>query len=138
MKSIVALPYNYDEKKCKCDINTFKEFNHIDDNGLLLKGYKDEDKIVCKECFEVFEKNNFEWKCPSCGEVFKSEKIENKDINDNDIKNEDNQNEIQNEDKNNEDNFENNEDEEYEENDNENIIRDNSEDEKNNENENEI
>jgi hypothetical protein len=126
MKEIVALPYNYDEKKCKCDINTFKEFSHIDDGGLLLKGYKDDDKIVCKECFEVFEKNKFEWKCPSCGEVFKSEKIENKDINDNDMNNEDYQNEIQ------------NEEEEYEENDNENIIRDNSEDEKNNENNNEI
>ena len=138
MKAIVALPDNYDEKKCKCDINSFKEFTHIDDNGFLLKGYKDEDKIVCKECFEVFEKNNFEWKCPSCGEVFKSEKIENKDINDNDIKNEDNQNEIKNDDKDKEDDFENNEDEEYEENDNENIIRDNSEDEKNNINENEI
>ena len=133
MKAIAALPDNYNEKKCKCDINTFKEFSHIDDNGLLLKGYKDEYKIVCKECFEVFEKNNYEWKCPSCGEVFKSEKIENKDINDNDIKNEDNQNEIQNDVENNEDNVENNEEEENEENDNENIIRDNSEDEKNNE-----
>ena len=131
MKEIVALPDNYDEKKCKCDINTFKEFSHIDDNGLLLKGYKDEDKIVCKECFEVFEKNNFEWKCPSCGEAFKSKKIENKDINENDIKNEeDNRDENKSE-----DDVGNNEDEEFEENDNENIIRDISEDEKNNENE---
>ena len=136
MKQIVALPDNYDEKKCKCDINTFKEFTHIDDNGLLIKGYKDEGKIVCKECFEIFENNNFEWKCPSCGEVFKSKKIESKDINENEIKNEDNQNE-NNEDKNNEDEVENNEDEDYEENDNENIIRDNSEDEKNIENNNE-
>ena len=81
-KDKLALPENYNGKKCKCDINLFKEFFHEEDNGILLQGYKDEkNKIVCKQCFEIYDADKYEWKCPTCGEIFKCVKpVENNNI----------------------------------------------------------
>ena len=80
-KDKLALPENYNGKKCRCDINLFKEFFHEEDNGILLQGYKDEkNKIMCKQCFEIYDSQKFEWKCPTCGETFKSIKPTEKNI----------------------------------------------------------
>ena len=71
-KDKLALPENFNGKKCKCDINLIKEFLHEEDNGILLQGSKDEkNKIMCEQCFEIFDGDKFEWKCPSCGDKFK-------------------------------------------------------------------
>ena len=75
-KRKLALPDNFNGKKCKCDINSIKEFYHDYDNGVLLEGHKDDkNKIICEECLEVFEKDNINWKCPSCGEEFMPDKL---------------------------------------------------------------
>ena len=72
-KNKLAFPENYNGKKCKCDINLIKEFLHDEDNGILLQGFKDEkNKIVCEQCYEIFDGEKFEWKCPSCGDNFRS------------------------------------------------------------------
>ena len=71
-KDKLALPENFNGKKCNCDINLMKEFFHEEDNGALLEGHKDEkNKIVCEQCFAIFEGDKLDWKCPSCGEKFK-------------------------------------------------------------------
>ena len=71
-KEKLAIPENFNGKKCNCDITLMKEFFHEEDNGVLLEGYKDEkNKIICKQCFEIYEGDKYEWKCPSCGEKFK-------------------------------------------------------------------
>ena len=71
-KEKLAIPENFNGKKCNCDVTLMKEFFHEEDNGVLLEGYKDEkNKIICKQCFEIYEGDKYEWKCPSCGEKFK-------------------------------------------------------------------
>ena len=71
-KEKLALPENFNGKKCNCDTTLMKEFFHEEDNGVLLEGYKDEkNKIICKQCFEIYEGDKYEWKCPTCGEKFK-------------------------------------------------------------------
>ena len=90
-KNKLALPDNYKEKKCKCDINIIKNFYHETDKGILLEGYKDiKNKIICEHCLKFFDDNKFEWKCPSCGVKFKCVKS-NKNIDDNksELKNDD-------------------------------------------------
>ena len=75
-KGKLAFPENFNGKNCKCDINSLKEFYHNYDDGVLLEGHKDEkNKIMCDRCFEVLEKDNVNWKCPICGEEFKSDNL---------------------------------------------------------------
>jgi hypothetical protein len=109
-----ALPDNYNGKKCICNTDLIKQYLHEKDKGVLLEGYKDEkNKIICQQCFEIFDKDSFEWKCPLCRGKFKivkpkedennknkkkrtkkNIKEENKKENDNKIEIIDNKNEI--------------------------------------------
>ena len=67
-----ALPDNYNGKKCICNTDLIKQYLHEKDKGVLLEGYKDEkNKIICQQCFEIFDKDSFEWKCPLCRGKFK-------------------------------------------------------------------
>ena len=67
-----ALPnINLCNKKCKCDIKNVTEYTH-NDNGILLEGVKNNKKeVICKKCFQIFDYNEFDWKCPECGDIFK-------------------------------------------------------------------
>ena len=71
MKEKKAFPVNLKNKKCKCDIKEIKEFKHLEDNGYLLQGnFFGNNKIVCDQCFQIWDENNFHWKCPICKEEF--------------------------------------------------------------------
>jgi hypothetical protein len=73
-KDKLAQPLNMNWKKCKCDINLIKEYYHDEDNGILLEGHKDDkNKVVCDQCFYIFNNEEFEWKCPLCRDKLESE-----------------------------------------------------------------
>ena len=58
-------------KKCNCDLNNITEYYH-DDKGKLLEGIKNNKKsIVCNKCFKIYKYEEFDWNCPSCGNIFK-------------------------------------------------------------------
>ena len=90
-----ALPnISLSSKRCKCDINDITEYTH-NDNGILLEGVKNNKKeVICNKCFQIFEYNEIDWKCPKCGDVFRHKDINTsknkslkKGINDNNNKN---------------------------------------------------
>ena len=84
-----AFPKN---NKCECDYDKLnkKEFYHLDDKGVLLfgKNNSSEQKIICSQCFNIWDIDKYKWKCPLCNvqfydEIKKEENIiNNKDIND--------------------------------------------------------
>lgn len=70
-KEKLAFPENIQNKKCKCDFEKIKEFKHIEDNGNLLEGNLfGNKKILCDLCFQIWDKKNFVWVCPLCGDEF--------------------------------------------------------------------
>lgn len=81
-KDKLSQPLNFDWKKCQFDINLIKEYYHDEDNDILLEGHKDEkNKIVCEQCFDIFNNKEFDWNCPICGDKCESEnEMDNYDI----------------------------------------------------------
>ena len=72
LKDKRAKPDNYEKKKCLCNPIVISEYYHESDKGILLEGYKDvKNKIICQQCFEILDKDTFEWKCPLCRGKFK-------------------------------------------------------------------
>jgi hypothetical protein len=70
-KEKLAFPENIQNKKCICDFEKIKEFKHIEDNGNLLEGNLfGNKKILCDLCFQIWDKKNFVWVCPLCGDEF--------------------------------------------------------------------
>ena len=70
-KEKLAFPQNLENKKCKCDFKEIKEFKHKDDNGNLLEGkFFGNKKIICGQCFEIWDREKYLWTCPICGDIF--------------------------------------------------------------------
>ena len=90
-KNKKAFTENINNKKCKCDLKEIKEFKHEDDKGILLEGnFLGNKKIICEQCFQIWDRNNFIWKCPLCKEEFIEEINNNNNQLENEIGNEDN------------------------------------------------
>ena len=73
-KERMAKPLNLEGKKCDCDINLITKYYHDEDKGVLFEGCKDlKNKIICDQCFYIFNYEEIEWKCPICGDKYGSE-----------------------------------------------------------------
>ena len=71
------------KKYCSCEIANNTKYKHINDNGNLLEGLRQGKKIIiCDQCFQLFEYNNFKkWICPECGIGFNEKNIINSKYN---------------------------------------------------------
>ena len=67
------------KKYCLCELPLNIKYKHIKDNGNLLEGLRQGEKIIiCDKCFQIFEYKNYNnWICPECGLKF-NEKINSK------------------------------------------------------------
>jgi hypothetical protein len=75
MNKIFSVPKIIINKECNCDFSKMRIFRHFD-NGILFEGkYKDKKVIVCSECFNIFNYDNFEWICPICNKHFKTKEM---------------------------------------------------------------
>ena len=75
INKIFSVPKIIINKECNCDFSKMRIFRHFD-NGILFEGnYKDKKVIVCSECFNIFNYDNFEWICPICNKHFKTKEM---------------------------------------------------------------
>ena len=75
IKQIYSLPKVIMSKECNCEINKMRKFKHYD-GGILFDGiYNGKKVIVCSECFNIYNYDNFEWICPICNKHFKTKEM---------------------------------------------------------------
>ena len=75
IQKIYSIPKVIMSKECNCDFSKMRIFKH-NDGGILYDGiYKGKKVIVCSECYEIFNCNNFEWICPICNKHFKTKEM---------------------------------------------------------------
>ena len=90
-----AFPENFQNKKCKCDYDklNIKEFKHMNDKGILLFGkINSKQKIICSQCYTVWDREKYKWICSLCNEEFFEEiKIHKSENENKDIKKEENE-----------------------------------------------
>ena len=75
IKQIYSIPKVIMSKECNCEINKMRKFKHYD-GGILFDGiYNGKKVIVCSECFNIYNYDNFEWICPMCNKHFKTKEM---------------------------------------------------------------